>query len=254
LRLLIAEAYLFPKEAKARLERRFQLHTAKNAADFRRSVGHCDILSVRLINSIDQELMYRSPHLRCIVSPTIGLSHIDLTEAHRRGIWVLSLQGEAKYLDSITATAERSIGFMLALIRRLPPAVNSALSGVWNQVHCIGPETSGLTLGIVGLGRVGRHVAERAKPLFKGVLAYDQKGAATSRHASPAGLDRLLDMSDVVSIDISESPKKQDIFRLSAVGDDEAGRFPDQHLERKRPRRTHAPQGFEVSANRRRCP
>lgn len=120
-------------------------------------VQSAEVLWVRLNNYIDSSWM--GPNLRCIVTATTGLNHIDLAACEKRGITVLSLKGETDFLQTIRATAEHTILLMLALLRHLPLSVESVKRGEWNRERFKGRELADATVAIIGSsGRVGRQV------------------------------------------------------------------------------------------------
>jgi D-3-phosphoglycerate dehydrogenase len=138
-----------------------------------RAVRDADVLWVRLRNRIDAEVMDAAPHLKIIVSHSTGLNHIDLEEAGRRGIKVISLRGEADFLKEIRATAELTLALILASVRHLPGAVAHAARGGWDRDLFKGNELYGKTAGIVGYGRLGRIVARYLTAFDVRVLAAD---------------------------------------------------------------------------------
>ncbi len=94
-----------------------------------------------------------------IATPTTGLNHIDLACAERRGIHVISLRGETAFLEKIFATGEHTLALILALVRHVPQSAQHVTDGGWNRDLFRGRELHGKTAGIVGLGRVGKMVA-----------------------------------------------------------------------------------------------
>ena len=121
-------------------------------------VGDYDVLIVRLANQIDREVIDAGRRLRVIVTATTGLDHIDVAYARRRGISVLSLQGETEFLRGVRATAEHTWALLLGLLRNIVPASTAACRGQWNRDAFRGHELFGKRLGIVGLGRLGERV------------------------------------------------------------------------------------------------
>lgn len=136
-------------------------------------VSAYDILIVRLQHQIDQEVFEAGKNLRVIVSGTTGLDHIDLEAAEDREIPVLSLKGERAFLTTITATAEHTWGLLLALMRRIPEAIDSVRAGQWDRDALKGRDLEGKRLGIVGLGRLGRQIAKYGSAFRMRVAAYD---------------------------------------------------------------------------------
>ncbi len=147
-------------------------------ADFDRqnllsAVSKAEVLWVRLRHQIDAEIMAAAPHLRIIVSPTTGLNHIDLKEAIRRGIHVMSLRGETEFLKDIRATAEHTVALIFALLRHIPAAVTHVQAGGWNRDRFKGRELHEKTIGVVGYGRLGRIVARYLQVFDTRVLTAD---------------------------------------------------------------------------------
>lgn len=118
-----------------------------------------EVIWVRLRHRIDAEIMDASPNLRCIVTPTTGLDHIDLAECERRGITVLSLKGETNFLRTIPATAEHTMGLMLALVRKIPAAAEHVREGGWDRYQFQGRDLERMPVCVVGQwGRIGQMV------------------------------------------------------------------------------------------------
>lgn len=120
-----------------------------------------EVIWIRLRVRIDATVLDAAPNLRCIVTPTTGLTHLDLAECERRGIAVLSLKGETEFLQGIPATAEHTIGLILALIRKIPAACEHVRQGGWDRYQFQGRDLKGMLRYIVtGQGRVGKQVAK----------------------------------------------------------------------------------------------
>ncbi len=184
--------------------------------DYREVAGERDLLKMlssseyeavflRLGLYFGEEMMQACPRLRYLVTPTTGLNHIDLVAAARRGIQVLSLQGETAFLESIRSTSEHTMALLLSLVRRVPAASRSVESGRWEREPFLGRELSGRRLGIIGYGRLGRLVARYAQAFYLQVLVYDRREEVFSH--LPKGVERvslevLLRRSDFVSLHI----------------------------------------------------
>lgn len=184
------------------------------------AVRDVDTLWVRLRHTIDSEVMDRAPRLRLIATPTTGLNHIDLDEAARRGIRVISLRGETAFLDRIHATAEHTLALTFALLRHVPAASRHVTEGGWNRDLFRGRELRGKTAGVVGYGRIGRMVAACLQALGMKVLATDP---AVNR-AAPGGpaseiefvpLAALLERADLVTLHVVFNEKTRAFFGAS---------------------------------------
>lgn len=127
-----------------------------------------DGMIVRSGTTVDQELLDNAPQLKAIVRAGVGVDNIDLEAATARSIVVMNTP-EA----NTVATAEMTLGLMLALARHIPAAHQALSERRWERKSWLGTELSGKTLGLVGFGRVGRAVAERARAFGMDIVAYD---------------------------------------------------------------------------------
>jgi len=181
-----------------------------------------DILVVKLGMQISKKVMDRLPNLKIIATSTTGLNHIDIKEAERRKIKIVSLRGEAKFLKTITPTAEETIGLIIALMRKLPWGFESLKRGEWTREKFYGNELFGRTLGIVGFGRLGSIVARYARCFGMKVIVCDPY--VSEKEMVRAGvrrvnINKVFSESDVVSIHVLLTDKthsliKQNHFKL----------------------------------------
>ena len=160
------------------------------------TLDQIEVLFAPLGYVVDAAKMDLCSRLRVISSNTTGVPHIDLEAAAARGIVVCALHDESEFLDSISATAEHTIGLILAAWRRVPAAHAAATAGAWERWSWGAPAMlSRMRLGIVGYGRLGRKVAEIGRALGMDVAYYDP-------HV-PGGIDDLLMLarrSDILSL------------------------------------------------------
>lgn len=214
--VLIAEARSFsPRAAQMLSDAGFILTMGDlNRAELKRALAETQVLWVRLRTRIDEEILRAAPGLRCIVTATTGLDHIDETAALARGVKVLSLRGNIEFLRNVHATAEHTLALMLALIRNLPSAAWHAARGGWERDNFRGTELFGKTVGIVGYGRVGSMVAQLVEAFGANVLVCDpnlRNGTGESgRHSMH--LQLLLPQSDIVSIHVNLTDRNKGFF------------------------------------------
>jgi D-3-phosphoglycerate dehydrogenase len=175
---------------------------------------YATILWVRLRNYIDREVLDHFPRLRALVTPTTGLTHIDVNEVYGRNITLLSLQGETDFLKTIRATAEHTIGLMLAVIRRLPGAFDQVKASKWNRDEFRGEELYGKTIGIVGYGRLGKIVSKYIHAFDAKVLAADPNvnAATVDPWVLLVPLDKLLRESDIVTLHVNFHEGNRGLF------------------------------------------
>ena len=175
-------------------------------------IGGYDCIIIRLGHKIDQNLLKHAGKLKVIVSATTGLNHIDVEEANSRGIKILSLKGETEFLETVTATAEHTMGLILSLIRHTPQAHNSVMSGAWDRNLFKGHDLFGKTIGIIGYGRLGKIVAKYSTAFGMNVMAYDTKSISKDEPVESAALDHVLSQSDIVTLHASYSPENEGVF------------------------------------------
>ncbi len=153
-------------------------------------------------------LLEQLPNLRIIAQTGNHAYHIDLAAAERRGILVGKASG-----GFCTGAGELAIGLAIALMRQIPIANAAVKSGDWPIP--MGRELHGKTMGIVGLGHVGRHVARIAGAFGMRVLSWSRRpdaGAAAAVGAEPCELDDLLRASDVVSVHATLAPETRGLL------------------------------------------
>jgi D-3-phosphoglycerate dehydrogenase len=178
--------------------------------DLEARIANYEILIVRSRTKADASLIEMAPNLRMIARPGTGLDNIDLKAASARGIEVVNSPESL-----VEAVSEHVIGLMLAMARRLPAADASTRAGGWEKENMMGVEISGHTLGIIGLGRIGRRVAELARALGMNILGYD---IAEMSHdelekigCKMVDLDTLFLSSDFITLHV---PLSQETIRM----------------------------------------
>ena len=144
-------------------------------------------------HALDADLIDKAERLRAVGRAGVGVDNVDVPAATKRGIVVAN----APQSNVITA-AEHTMAMLLALARNVPQAHASLTSGKWERSKFVGTQLAGKTLGIVGVGRIGREVARRARGLDMTVVALDPfvtaAKAAELGLESAASLDELLGM------------------------------------------------------------
>src|SRR5213594_2726594 len=142
--------------------------TGLSAEKLREEIAASEGLIVRSETKVTSELLNAARKLRVIGRAGVGVDNIDVPAATSRGIVVMN----APDGNTIT-TAEHTIGLLVALARQVPQANSSLKAGNWERKRFIGVELQGKTLGIIGLGRIGRAVAVRANSFGMKILAHD---------------------------------------------------------------------------------
>jgi len=157
-------------------------------------------LLVRSATKVTADVLAGAPELRVIVRAGTGLDNVDRAAADARGVVVRNTP------DANTiSVAEITFGMLLALERHLAEAAADLRAGRWEKSKYAGRELFGRTLGVIGFGRIGREVADRARAFGMSVLAYDElvrKGPAGYEWVRHVDRDTLLRESDVVTLHV----------------------------------------------------
>ena len=172
--------------------------TGLNPTELPAALSGCVGLVVRSETKVTADLMDSATTLRVIGRAGVGVDNIDVPAATERGIVVMN----APDGNTIT-TAEHTIALLIALARRVPQANNSLKSGHWDRKLFIGVELQGKTLGVVGMGRIGRTVSARARAFGMKIVAFDPFIApeqARDLEIELAPLDELFASADFITI------------------------------------------------------
>jgi D-3-phosphoglycerate dehydrogenase / 2-oxoglutarate reductase len=178
--------------------------------EFGRVLGEYDGLVVRSATKVTKAALERSGRLKAIGRAGIGLDNVDLAAATARGIVVMNTPGG----NTIT-TAEHTIAMLMALARDVPQATASCKAGKWEKNRFMGVEVSNKTLGVVGLGNIGRVVADRALGLKMKVVAYDpylSPERAREFGVELVDLDTLLAQADVITVHVPFTPETKGLI------------------------------------------
>ena len=179
---------------QARIDERFGLATAQ----LRALIGEYSVLIVRSETRVTDELLAAAPRLKVIGRAGSGIDNIDLDAAFRRRVLVVHAPR-----GNIVAVAEHTMALLLALLRHLPAANASLKAGRWEKRRLVGVELANKTLGILGLGKIGREVALRAQAFAMQVLAADPVVSAEQARrvgVTLLGKEEVLRQADVVTL------------------------------------------------------
>jgi phosphoglycerate dehydrogenase-like enzyme len=153
------------------------------------------------------------PNLRLLVTTGMGNASIDMDAARELGVTVCGTGSKG------APTAELTFGLILALTRHIPAEDRQIREGGWQ--HTIGPELEGRTLGIVGLGRLGRRVATVARAFEMDVIAWSENLTAEDAEAAGAravGKDELFASADIVTVHTRLSDRTRGLVGAREIG------------------------------------
>lgn len=138
-------------------------------------ISDADAYLAALSVAVDRQLIAKAGNLKVIGSPATGTDHLDLDAINGAGIECFDIATEYDLLRGFTATSELAFGLILTLGRKLVAAVDAARQGDWARERFTGFQLYGKTLGILGMGRLGRISAQIGSGFGMRVLAYDPK-------------------------------------------------------------------------------
>ncbi len=190
--------------------------TGMSPEELLQEIKNYEVIVVRSATKVRKEVIDAGEKLKLIVRGGVGIDNIDVEYAKTKGITVLNTPGA-----STISVAELTIGMMIAVSRKLASATISMKSGKWEKKIFKGIELYGKTLGLIGSGRIGTAVAERAKALGMKVIAYDpyaneellkEKGIELIKD-----LDELLATSDIISLHIPKTDETIHIINKKTI-------------------------------------
>jgi len=200
------------------LREHFDVETAfdQDGFDLAARIGEFDGILIRSATKLTAELIERGSKLRVIGRAGVGVDNVDVPAATKRGIVVVN----APQSNVVTA-AEHTMGMLLALARNIPQAHAALVAGRWDRSRYSGVELMDKTLGILGFGRIGQLVAERARGFGMRVLAYDP--FVSAERYRELGVDKAESSDDVyaqadfITLHLPKTPETEGWLNAEAL-------------------------------------
>lgn len=174
------------------------VNTGLAPEDLCRIVKDYDALVIRSATKVTSGIIEAGDNLKVIARAGIGLDNVDVPAASKRGIVVMNTPE-----GNVITTAEHAIAMLLALSRNIPQSTRSMKAGKWEKKRFQGHEVFNKVLGIIGIGRIGRIVADRARGLMMNVIAYDpfiSPDVLDELGIERVNLDELFARSDYITV------------------------------------------------------
>lgn len=204
LKVLVAEALAEEGLDKMRAELDVDVLPDLPRQQFLDAIGEYDAVIVRSATQINKEAIDKGWRLKVVGRAGIGLDNIDVEAATRRGILVVNAPQ-----SNILSAAEHSMALLLSMARQIPAADASLREGRWARSKFSGVELYGKTLGVVGMGRIGTLVAQRAAGFGMRLVVFDpyvtEARAAEMKATLAADLDDLLHQADFITIHLPKT-------------------------------------------------
>jgi len=176
--------------------------TGQDEATLVQTIPGYNAIVVRSATKVTKKVIEAATNLEMIVRAGIGLDNVDAAAAKEKGIKVANTPAA-----TTISVAEITFGLMLSAVRQLGRANLSMKQHKWEKKLLSGTELYGKTLGIIGAGRIGLAVAERALAFGMKVLAYDVIKIETTLNVHQVPLDELLSQADIITLHIPKQPK-----------------------------------------------
>lgn len=152
---------------------------------------------------IGKEIMDAAKKMKVICTASTGTNHIDKEHAKIVQMPILALTEEREVINRISSTAELAFALTMSCLRNVVKSHNQALEGEWDYTKYIGRQMNGLTIGVIGYGRLGSLYAGYCKAFDSKVLIYDPyKKVEDKRLEQVDNLDLLLSQSDIIAIHV----------------------------------------------------
>lgn len=177
-------------------------------------LADCDALIVRSAVKVTRDVLAQAPKLRVIGRAGVGVDNVDLPAATEAGVLVMNTPG-----GNAVSVAEHTLALMLSMARSVPQASSSTKSGKWEKKKFLGSELRGKTLGIVGLGSIGREVVRRAKPFEMRILGHDPYVSPQTAHdigLELVSLPELYKQSDYITLHVALTPETDHMLNAEA--------------------------------------
>lgn len=173
--------------------------------ELRSAIAGAHALIIRSATDVTDEVLAAGHDLMVVGRAGIGLDNVDVTSATRRGVMVVNAPQ-----SNIVSAAEHTMALLMATARNVPQAHAALVNGRWERSRWEGVELADKTLGIVGLGRIGKLVADRAKGFGMRLVAYDpfvSEDRARKMGVELLPLDQLVAEADFLTIHLPKTPE-----------------------------------------------
>ena len=193
----------------------YDMKTGLSKEELLAIIPEYDGLIIRSDTQADADVIAAGKKLKVVGRAGTGVDNIDINAATQQGVVVMNTPG-----SNSVATAEQTMALMLAVSRHTVAAHNSLAAKEWNRAQYAGVELHGKVLGIVGFGRIGRLVAERAKAFGMTVLAHDpfvKAEEAAKLGVSLVGLDRVFSQADYLTLHTAVTPQTTKMINYPAI-------------------------------------
>jgi len=190
--------------------------TGISAEDLKTIIPDYHAIIVRGRTKVTSDLINKGNNLKAIGRAGVGVDNIDLAAAQAKQISVINSP-----MATTIAVAEHTLGLMLSMVREIPKADAAMKSGQWIKKQLVGTELNKKILGIIGMGRIGAAVVERAGAFGMEIIGYDpflNADVVRERGAVPVNLPEIFNRSDFLSLHLPLSPDTRNMINGQTIG------------------------------------
>ncbi len=214
MKILVAEPLAEGALALLRAQQGWDV-VVSNPKEYQNHLADADALVVRSAVKVNADVLSKAPNLRVIGRAGVGVDNVDMDAATAAGVLVMNTPG-----GNAIAVAEHTIGLMLSLARLIPQASYSTKSGKWEKKKFLGSELRGKTLGVLGLGNIGREVVHRARGFEMRILGHDpyiNPALARELGVELVDLATLYAESDYLTLHLAVTAETRGIIGADAI-------------------------------------
>ena len=193
-----------------------QVKTGLPPAELKQAIKGVQGLVIRSATKVTAELLAAADQLKVVGRAGTGLDNVDINAATEKGVVVMNTPGQ-----NSNAAAELAMGHIFALSRHIARGNRGVKDGKWDKKKLRGREVKGKTLGIVGMGNIGRILAELGKGVKMKVIGFDPYLDAEmikQRGAEPSSFEDLLARADYISIHVPKTKETAGLFNAKTLG------------------------------------
>lgn len=176
-------------------------------------IGAYDAMVVRSRTKVRKQVIDCADNLKVVVRGGVGVDNIDVEYAEAKGIRIMNTPGASTH-----AVAELALTYIFALARPIVQATASMREGLWEKSKFEGIEVAGKVLGVVGMGRIGQALAQRAAALGMLALGYDSRTVGAAPYMQMVELDELLAKADFISLHIPLTEQSKHMLNAEMFG------------------------------------
>lgn len=188
--------------------------TGLSPEELKSSIQDYDALVIRSATKVTEDLLDSARNLKVVGRAGIGLDNVDVPAATKKGVVVMNTPG-----GNVVTTAEHTIALMMSLTRNIPQGTTSLKSGRWDKKKLQGREIMNKILGVIGFGKIGSVVADRARGLKMRVMVYDAvipPETIEKKGFEPVSLEALYQAADYITVHVPKSKNTQGMINAMA--------------------------------------